>query len=225
MNHSILYIEDEKKIREQYESNLHPFFDTVYTAVDGVDGYEKYKKYKPDILLIDINLPKLSGIDLLKKIREKDHTTKAIMLTAHYSVDFLLSVASLKLTSYLIKPVSRTDFKEAIAAVIKELSEFETRAKNILVLKDNFLWNYESKELCKDLKKVSLTPNETLMLELFFLNLNANVSYDELSLHLYNDESSDKVNSVKIILKKLRKKLPVGLIENIYAVGYKLNLK
>lgn len=225
MNYSILYIEDEKEIRENYETNLNFYFDKVYTAVDGVDGYEKYKKYKPDILLIDINLPKLNGIDLLSKIREKDHTTKAIMLTGNSGADYLLSATSLKLTKYLIKPVTRSEFKDAIDLVVKELAAFETRTKDILVLKENYLWNYESKELCQDLKKVSLTPNETLMLELFFLNVKANISYDELSLHLYNDESSDKVNSVKIILKKLRKKLPTGLIENIYGVGYKLNLK
>ena len=225
MNYSILYIEDEQEIRENYAMHLKKYFSIVHTAVDGLDGYEKYKKYKPDILLVDINLPKLNGIELLEKIREKDHTTKAIMLTGNSGVDFLLSASSLKLTKYLVKPVSRGEFKCALDLVIKELSTFETKSKDILVLRDNFLWNYESKELFDNAEKISLTPNETLMLELFFLNLNANVTYDELSLHLYNDESSDKVNSVKIILKKLRKKLPLGLIENIYAVGYKLNLK
>ncbi len=225
MNYSILYIEDEKEIRENYTIQLKKYFNTVHTAIDGVDGYEKYKKHKPDILLVDINIPKLNGIELLEKIREKDHTIKAIMLTGNSGVDFLLSATSLKLTKYLIKPVSRIEFKGALDLVIKELSVFETKSKNILVLRENFLWNYESKELFNNAEKISLTPNETLMLELFFLNLNANVTYDELSLHLYNDESSDRIDPVKTILKKLRKKLPEGLIENIYSIGYKINLK
>jgi len=225
MNYSILYIEDEQKIRENYAIKLHTYFDTVYTAVDGLDGYEKYKKYKPDILLIDINLPKLNGIALLEKIREKDHTTKAIMMTGNSGVDFLLSATSLKLTKYLVKPVSRVAFKDALDAVIRELSEFETKSKNVLRLKDEYCWYYGVNELYKESKKVLLTPNETLMLELFFLNINTNITYDELSSHLYNDASSDRINAVKIVLKKLRKKLPEEFIENIYSLGYKINLK
>ena len=224
MKYSILYIEDEKDIRENYAVYLQQYFDTVYTAVDGLDGYGKYKKYKPDILLIDINLPKLNGIELLEKIREKDHTTKAIMLTGNSEVDFLLRATSLKLTKYLIKPVTSVKFKETIDLVVKELSSFETKSKNILLLRDDFLWNYESKELFNNTEKVSLTPNETLMLELFFLNLNANVTYDELALYLYGDDSDKKINHIKTSLKNLRKKLPSELIENIYSVGYKINL-
>jgi YesN/AraC family two-component response regulator len=122
MNYSILYIEDEKMLRENYALFLKVYFERVYTAVDGEDGYEKYQQHKPDILLIDINLPKLNGIELLKKIRAQDNMTKAIILTGNSKIDFLLSATSLKLTRYLLKPVEKELFVEALDAVKKELA-------------------------------------------------------------------------------------------------------
>ena len=101
--YDILFIEDEEAIRANYVKYLQRHFRNVYEAQDGEEAYEIYKKKKPHILVVDINIPKLNGIELLKKIREDDHTTKALMLTSHTDTNYLLDAASLQLTKYLIK--------------------------------------------------------------------------------------------------------------------------
>ena len=123
---TILFVEDEKGIRDTYVEYLKMLFSEVYEAADGEEAYEIYKQKKPQIMIIDIHMPKMNGIELLSKIRETDHSTKAIMLTAHTDTTLLLEASSLKLTKYLVKPISRSDLKEALKLVIKELTSFST---------------------------------------------------------------------------------------------------
>ena len=78
--YNVLFIEDEKDIRDNYTKYLKRHFLNVYEAVDGEDGYRIYKDKKPEIMIVDINLPKLNGLDLVKKIRQEDQSVKIIML-------------------------------------------------------------------------------------------------------------------------------------------------
>jgi len=119
----ILFVEDEKAIRDNYIQYLKIFFSEVYEAEDGDKAYQIYNEKKPDIIILDINIPKLNGLDLLKKIRENDYITKVIMLTAHTDKKFLLDASSLQLTRYLVKPVSRKNLKEALEHSIEELQK------------------------------------------------------------------------------------------------------
>lgn len=118
--YTVLFVEDEKATRENYTAYFKMFFNEVYEAGDGEEAYLLYKEKKPDIMIIDINLPKLNGIELLKRIRESDYITKAIMLTAHADEEFLSATASLQLTRHLVKPVSRKNLNEALDLSINE---------------------------------------------------------------------------------------------------------
>lgn len=222
-SYTILFVEDEKEIRQNYATYLKKYFSDVYEASDGEMAYEIYRSKKPDIMLVDINLPKLNGIDLLKKIRELDHKTKAIMLTAHADVNYLLEATSLKLTKYLIKPISRSDLKDALNLAIVELNKYEVSSKKILYLKDGYTWNYKTQEL-KGQCSIALTDKERQLLELFFANVNIIYSYDDIIITIWNDYEGDKVSSLKTIIKNLRKKLPKDTIKNVFGVGYKLEL-
>jgi len=120
--YKILFVEDEEATRKNYVTYLKMLFSEVYEAKDGEIAYQLYKEKKPDILILDVNIPKLNGLELLEKIRENDYTTKAIMFTAHSDQNFLLQAVSLQLTKYLVKPVSRQELKEALDLAISELN-------------------------------------------------------------------------------------------------------
>lgn len=119
--YKVLFVEDEKATRENYTMYLKMLFTEVYEAADGEKAYEIYKDKKPDIMIIDINIPKLNGLDLLRKIRETDYNTEAIMLTAHTDKSFLLDANSLKITKYLVKPINRKDLNETLNLTISKL--------------------------------------------------------------------------------------------------------
>jgi len=223
-NCTILFVEDETDTRKNYTRYLKRYFDEVYEAEDGEIAYEIYQDKKPDILIIDINLPKLNGLDLLKKIRQKDHKTKAIVLTAHSDKEYLLDATSLKLTKYLIKPVSRDELKDALTLVIEEMSKFTTNSNKILTLRENTVWNFELNQLLKEGIVISLTVKETKLLSTFFKNTNIELSYDDIIIEIWDEFEKDKVSSLKTLIKNIRKKLPKDTILNIYGIGYKVNI-
>lgn len=220
----ILFIEDEEALRTNYVRYLKRHFRNVYEADNGQSAYFTYKEKKPQILIIDINIPKLNGLELLKKIREHDHTTKAIMLTAQSGTSDLLEAISLKLTKYLIKPISRDELKSALNLVINELSDFDVSSKKTLVLKEMFTWDYTLRELFENNIKVTLTNKERRILTLLFSNINKTYSYDEIIYDVWEDDEEDKLDALKTIIKNLRKKVPQNTIVNIYGSGYKIEI-
>lgn len=221
--YSILFVEDEKEIRQNYSLYLKKLFKNVYEAEDGHIAYEIYKNKKPNIMIIDINIPKLNGIELLKKIREKDHSTKAIMLTAHTDVKYLLESASLKLTKYLVKPITRSELKEALSLVLEELKKYDISSKQILMLKNGYSWNYETLELSNN-NIVMLTDKERQILQLLFSNTNITYSYDDIIGDVWQSYDEDRIGALKTLIKNLRKKLPKDTIKNVFGVGYKIQL-
>lgn len=223
-NFSVLYVEDEIKIREKYSQYLTRFISTVYVAQDGEEAYQVYQAKRPNILIADINLPKLSGLELAAKIREYDHNTKIIMLTAHSDVEYLLEATDLKLTKYLIKPVSREDLKSALTLAIDELFCFTVLSNNIIYLKDNCHWNPKDMDLYIDDKVVPLTKNEKLLTNLLISKLNITFKYEEIISTLWPYEYNDKFPALKTLVKELRRKLPANYLENIRSIGYKFKL-
>ncbi len=222
-NYSILFIEDEKEIRDNYVRYLKNHFINVYQASDGEEAYKIYKNKKPQIMIIDINIPKLNGIELLKRIRENDYTTKAIILSAHTEVNYLLEATGLGLTKYLVKPVTRKELKGALSLVIEELNKYNISSKRILILKDGYKWNYEQEELSAN-ESIALTDKERQILSLFLSNTNITYSYDDIIGNVWDSYDDDRVGALKTIIKNLRKKLPKETIKNVFGVGYTIEM-
>ena len=219
---NILFVEDEKEIRDNYVTYLKMFFNEVYEAVDGEQAYEIYKQKKPHIMIVDIHLPKMNGIELLSKIRETDHTTKAIMLTAHTDTTLLLKASSLKLTKYLVKPISRSDLKDALDLVIKELTSFSTSSLEKINFKDNYSWDYKLQELTCANQAIELTQKERELFILLISNLNKTFTREELIYGIWTNADEGSEDTLKTLIKCLRRKLPSDTIKNIFGLGYKI---
>lgn len=219
----VLFVEDERQTRENYVIYLKTIFKEVYEAEDGDDGYRQYVDKKPHIMVIDLNLPKMNGLELLKRIRQADHNTKAIMLTAHTDKEFLLSAASLKLVEYLVKPVNRRDLKNALNIAVEELEHFKIEAVKKVVFASGYSWDKESKELLHHKENIQLTAKETKMLELLCSSLGRTFTYDEISEYVWGYDALGSADSIKTLVKKLRTKLPKSTVENVFGIGYKIN--
>ncbi len=222
--YDLLYIEDEDEVRRNYTEYLERFFRNVYEAASAQEALLIYKKKKPSIIIIDINLGEKSGIEFLQEIRKSDHTTKAIMLTANSDVSTLLSASELKLTKYLVKPVSRSELKEALSLAIDEIQNFTTLANKIIPLKDSFYWDNENKKLLQQDKEHFLTKKEIELLSFLFSNISRTFSADDIIYELWYDSDNSKQSALKTLIKDLRKKLPTGTIKNIFGVGYTIEI-
>jgi len=216
-NCSILFVEDDASIRENYVSTLKTTYMDVYEASDGIEAFEIYREYQPDIIISDINMPLLNGIDLVKKIRKVDNEVKIIMLTAYTDTQTLLQAVELKLSSYLVKPVSSKDMHEALHKVMQEIIS----AKQTLELKNDYSWDYHTQELFHNKDKVKLTKKERLVLNtIFCYKKNTTASYGAIQDEVWGEESDLILARLKTVVKNIRLKTFEEIIINNYGEGY-----
>jgi len=222
--YSVLYIEDDDAVRDNYMQYLNRFFEKVYEAKNAEDAYKMYKKYKPDILLIDIQLPKQSGIDFLREIRRFDHTVRAVMLTAMSSVQTLIEATELKLTKYLVKPITRDELKTTLKMAVDEIINFTTYSNRIIHIRESCYWEQDREKLIYNDKEVFLTRKERELLVLLFSNLNKVLKSEDIIYELWYDYDTVKISSLKTLIKTIRKKLPEDTIKNVFGIGYTVEL-
>ncbi len=222
-NCSILYVEDEPEIQANISEYLKYYFKDVHLTSDGAQALKLYQKLKPQVLLLDINIPSIDGLTLAKKIRQTDQTVKIIMLTAYTEKEKLLLATELKLTKYLIKPVEPRYFKEALKIVAKELNQQNSQFQQ---LGNGYHWDKSSKQLLLHDKNITLSTKEQKLLELFINKANHTVHYTDIMVAVWENslENDISIDSIKNLVSKLRKKIPNCNISNVYGSGYMLNL-
>lgn len=194
----------------------------LVVANDGVRGLEAYKKCKPSIIITDIVMPNIDGIEMIKKVRENDINTKVIFLTSHADVNYLLQSTSLKLTKYIIKPIDKNELLKAVELAQDELTKFQVISKDVLKLDEDFIWDFENQELLKDSIAIPLTPKERKILQFLFLTPQTTRSYDDILYEVWDEYEMPTKQALKTMMTNLRKKLPNDIICNIYGVGYKI---
>lgn len=221
-NFSLLYIEDEQELRESMKHSLKYLVKELYVAQDAFEAFEVYKNKHPDILMTDLLMPQVNGIELVKKIRKIDQNIPIIMLTANSDVDNLLVATELKLTKYVLKPTDKNDIVNALSLAAKELATLKMKNSPKLVLKNNYTWDFEQKSLYKDDNEIKLTPKERETLNLLLSNLNSTITYDTLIDKIWFNSDNYGIDAIKTLVKNLRRKLPKDTIENVYATGFKI---
>ncbi|MDP8219754.1 MAG: SpoIIE family protein phosphatase [Candidatus Stygibacter frigidus] len=101
---SILYVEDEDYIRNNMAKSLRRRVDIIYTACNGEEGYNLFKENRPDLVITDIRMPIMNGLEMINKIRKLQSSTKIIMLSAHSDTRSLLEAIEIGVNGYILKP-------------------------------------------------------------------------------------------------------------------------
>ena len=219
-NIKILYVEDDEIARENGIEYLQNFFEQIYEASDAIKALQLYEKYQPDIIITDIQMPKLNGLEFVKKIRQKDKKTQIIIITAFCDRDYLLKAIELQLVKYLVKPVKEKEFEEALFLCVNSLQEDNS---NIIKLDDNSYFDTFNKNLVIKNEIIKLRTKEILFLELLIKNKNRYVSYEEIENYVWSDSVMTK-DALKTLVKNLKTKIPKDLIMNLTNSGYKIDV-
>ena len=106
-NTSILYVEDEKIIRASISEMIERRINHVFVAKDGLEGFELYKKHRPEIILTDINMPLMNGLEMLRKIKAENNTVKTIIMSAHSDENYFLDAIEIGVDGFLLKPMNK----------------------------------------------------------------------------------------------------------------------
>lgn len=220
-NFTILYVEDDEIVRKSAVEYLSRVAKEVIEAKDGKDAITLWKKHKPDIIITDISMPRLNGIDMASYIRANDKDVQIIIATAHSDTDYLLRAVELQLVKYIIKPITKD---KLIDALEKSIELIEDKSKFNLKLSSTCSYNAYEKVILQDNQEIKLTKNETLFLDLLAHHHTRVVKYEEIesSIWAYEGMSQDAIRS---LVRGLRKKVPDGAIENVSGSGYKLHVE
>lgn len=118
---TVLYVEDEEKVREGYTKPLNRCAKELFTASNGIEGLELFKQHRPDIVVTDIKMPKMNGIDMVKAIKEINPDAKVIFTSAHSESEYLFNAIELHADSYFLKPVPSKLLKNKIKSISRSL--------------------------------------------------------------------------------------------------------
>jgi len=216
----VLYVEDDDIARENGLEYLENYFENLYEASNALTALKLYDEIKPEIIITDIQMPKLNGLEFIKNIRKKDKKTQVIVLSAYSNKDYLFSAIELGLVKYLIKPIKEKEFDEALNLCIKYI---ENDDSNIIHLPENFTFDLYNKTLVKNGELVKLRAKELELLFLLLSNKNRYVTYEEIENFVWKDSVMTK-DALKTLMKNLKTKIPKDIIQNLSRAGYKIDV-
>lgn len=217
-NLKLLYVEDEESIRKYAMSYFNRLFAQTYEASNVDEAYTIFVNEKPQIIVTDIKMEDLSGIELLKKVRAVDKKCQLVVLSAFLDTRYLLDAIELNLVKYLTKPINHTELYPVLLQCANNISE--DRIEKIY-FSESCCFDLTNKILINKNENIKLTKNELDFLELLCSNKTRAVSYQEIENIIWYDSVMSE-NALRLLVKKLRKKLPINTLENIAKIGYKI---
>jgi len=220
----ILVIEDDPSINRVLKDNLVYEGYEVQTALDGILGLELVTSFSPDLILLDIMLPRLNGFAICKHVREIDTSTPILMLTAKGEEDDIVRGLNLGANDYITKPFQLNPLLARIKTNLRQFHQnVETQSKIPI---GRFTWWVNTKELkSKDNKDVPLQPKERELLSFLITNPNRIFTRDQLLNAVWGHTVITGSRSVDRCITSLRKKIEANiqspeLIKTARGIGY-----
>lgn len=219
----ILVVEDEIDLCDTIAEGLQIDGYAVDTCCDGEEAYELITTEAYDLVVLDLNLPGMDGIDILTEVRKQNKEVKVLILSARGSVSDKVLGLDTGANDYLAKPF---DFEE-LEARIRSLLRRTFTQENTVLRWEAVALDTIKRTLFIDGKELSLTKKELALMEYFLLHPSNIISQEELMEHVWNMEVDSFSNAVRVHIASLRKKLKSALhydpIGTKIGEGYFLN--
>lgn len=220
LNRHILLIEDEVNIAKFVELELNHENFLVTVSHDGREGAELALTNSYDLLLIDVMLPNLNGLEICRRVRKKK-ATPIILITARDAIMDRVSGLEAGADDYVVKPFAIEELLARIRAVLRR-TELPVRATDILSI-DNFVVDLKAHQVFFQGEEILFTKTEYDLLVYFMENDNMVLTRDAILERVWGYNSEVETNVVDVYIRHLRKKLPVeiaSMIETVRGVGY-----
>jgi len=218
----ILIIEDEKKVASFIKKGLEEEYFVADIAGDGREGLKLAVSEEYDIIIMDIMLPYMDGITLIKEIRKREISTPVLMLTVNDSVKDKVEGLDAGADDYLTKPFA---FGELIARLRALLRRNENSKTSKLIVGDLVL-DLQSHRVFRNNQEIILTPKEYSILEYLMRNSKKVISRTKLIEHVYDYHFDTETNIIDVYINKVRSKIDTNfekpLIHTIRGIGYVL---
>lgn len=224
MNEKILVVEDEVSINDILASALKSDGYTVKSAFSSSEARKLLESFKPDLAMLDINLPDENGFDLCKFVNEK-YSIPIIILTARNDIVDKILGLELGADDYITKPFHIKEVLTRVKVALRRVQKYKNSSEDDVVnLNSNVIVNFESRTVAKDGTEVKLKPKEYDLLEFLLKNKNRVFSREELLDKVWGMDYDGELRTVDVHVRRLRAKLDdeneKSIIETIFGVGY-----
>lgn len=221
----LLIIEDEPHLRKQLQQYLQQQGYVIDVAEDGQAGFFMGSEYPIDMAIVDLGLPKLSGIDVIRKWREVDKTFPILILTARGKWEDKVEGLEAGADDYLVKPFQ----PEELLARTRALLRRSAGVSQPTIKFDSISINISQQSVTVADEELELTAYEYKVIEYLVMHPEKIISKTELTEHIYEQDFDRDSNVIEVFVGRLRKKLdPDGKlkpIETLRGRGYRWNLK
>ncbi|BCX80097.1 response regulator transcription factor [Campylobacter sp. 19-13652] len=214
---SILVVDDEVCTLNLMSEVLKEEFDSVITAKNGDEGLKKFKKYSPDVVLADVAMPIMDGLDMAHEIKSLNRQTPVIMISAHSEKEMLLGAIDANVDKYIIKPVDMDDMIE----LLKKLVNRALPVRDVVELCEGLSFDRARKCLLKDGLPLSLSKRESSFVALLVANLGMVVDMELIKKRIWQNSEINNT-AVRTFIKRIRDKAGINFIKNVPTVGYKI---
>ncbi|CAD7286281.1 response regulator transcription factor [Campylobacter suis] len=215
---TVLIVEDESETRALMEQILLDEFAKVITAQNGDEGLKKFKKFSPDIVLTDIAMPIVDGLDMTDAIKKISSTTPIIALSAHSEKEKLLKAIDVGINKYIMKPIDVDEF----LSTLKQVAQSKISQLNLIKITDDCAFNKTKKVLIKGDTEISLTKKELAFISLLVEHLDSVVLHDDIKSVVWVGESVSEA-AIRTFVKRIRDKVGCDLVKNVPGLGYKID--
>lgn len=219
----ILIVEDEHLIANALKKGLEQEHYTVDLAFDGTEGFDLATTGDYDLLLLDLMLPKMNGLEICRQLRQQQNQVPILMLTAKSQLEDKIKGLNSGADDYLTKPFA---FEELLARIRALTRRPKNSAGEIITVGDLSL-NLSTYEVTRQGKIISLSSKEYSLLECLMRHANKILNKDQLIQHVWSYESDILPNTVEVYIRNLRQKIDQPftqkLIKTIRGFGYKIS--
>ena len=219
-NLTVLLVENNSDSKKIIYDILIDNFEKVITAQNGDEGLKKFKKYNPNMVITDVFMPIIDGLDMAKCIKEISIDTPIIVLSTHCEKETLLRAIDVGIDKFLIKPIMSGDFLETIENVAK--NKIETT--NIIKIGNGYSFNKIKRVLIREGVEISLTKKELAFVSLLIKRFGTLVLHDEIKSVVWVGESVTEA-AIRTFVKRVRDKVGSSFIKNVPGLGYKIERK
>lgn len=220
----LLVVEDEQDLNDILVKRLESANYSVDSCFNGLDSLDYIHSTEYDVIILDIMLPKIDGLTVLKKIRSNNINTPVILLTAKDSIDDRVHGLDMGADDYLIKPFA---FDELLARIRVMTRKKSNNTTNIFTIADLTV-NCNTHTVTRGNKAINLSSKEFSILEYMIMNQGIVLSKEKIEEHIWNYDYEGDTNIIKVYIRYLRKKIDddfnIKLIHTIRNCGYVLKV-
>lgn len=214
----ILVVEDEPDLRSALKRGLSREGYAVDEARDGIEAVNRAKVISYDVLVLDLNLPGLDGVEVCRAVREREDPPLVLMLTARDSVENRVEGLDAGADDYLVKPF---DFRE-LTARLRAMTRRETPSRAKVLEVGDLTLDPATRRVTAAGEQIELTAKEWSVLNYLMRNPDQVISQEELLEHVWDDQVDPFTNTVRVQVGTLRRKVGKDRIETVIGAGYRL---